>query len=128
MLLKMLSVMILAVVVMGECTSEVFAVLAGFPYTYSSQNPDHHCQLNQLDNNVFCWCSEDNNQQQWAQVSSINPEKWIAVVTQGRPTFDQRVTQYRVSYSLNGADWTFVDNGKVFNGNSNRSTRMRNDF
>lgn len=73
MLLKMLSVMILAVVVMGECTSEVFAVLAGFPYTYSSQYSGFDCHLNQLDNYAFSWCSQDNNQRQWAQVSSINP-------------------------------------------------------
>lgn len=92
MLFKILAVMILGVCAMAGCTSEVFAVLAGFPYTYSSQDPDNRCHLNQIDNSDFCWCSLANNQQQWAQVSSINPEKWTAVVTQGRPVWDQWVT------------------------------------
>jgi hypothetical protein len=42
------------------------------------------------------------------------PEKWIGVVTQGRPTQDQWVTQYQVSYTLDGQDWMLVDDGKIF--------------
>jgi hypothetical protein len=33
-----------------------------------------------------------------------------------------------VSYTLNGIDWKFVDGGKVFLGNADRNTKVRNDF
>lgn len=61
-------------------------------------------------------------------VSSMNPEKWLGVVTQGRPTSSQWVTKYQVGYTLNGEDWMLVDDGRVFEGNFDQNTRRRNDF
>jgi von Willebrand factor len=62
------------------------------------------------------------------QISSLVPERWTAVVTQGKPGVDQYVTEYQVSYTMNGRDWTFVDEGRLFNGNYDRNTKVRNDF
>lgn len=96
------------------CTSEVFSVLAGYPVSYSGRNEDYRCSIANLDNPNFCWCSYSLNTQQWIAVSSMMPEKWIGVITQGRPTQDQWVTQYQVSYTLDGQDWMLVDDGKIF--------------
>lgn len=128
MFLKLLALLTLIACALGACTSEVFSVLAGFPYLVSSIHQADYCRLNVLESDYNCWCARLNNQQQWAQISSINIEKWTGVLTRGAPIIDQWVTQYRVSYSLNGVDWTFVDNGKLFSGNSDRDTRVRNDF
>ena len=49
-------------------------------------------------------------------------------MTQGRPNADQWVEKYQVSYSLDGREWTFVDDGKIFQGNNDRNTWVRNNF
>jgi hypothetical protein len=33
-----------------------------------------------------------------------------------------------VAYSLNGVDWKLVDNGRLFSGNVDYNTKVRNDF
>ena len=41
---------------------------------------------------------------------------------QGRGDGNDWVTSVKISYSLNGKDWKFVENGKVFKANSDRNT------
>jgi hypothetical protein len=41
---------------------------------------------------------------------------------------DQWIKQYQVSYSVDGQTWTYVDNGRIFTGNSDRNTKVRNNF
>jgi len=46
---------------------------------------------------------------QWIQVSSIVPKKWVGVVIQGSPNYSQWVTKFKVSYSIDGNTWSLVD-------------------
>lgn len=75
-----------------ECTSEVYSVLAGYPVTFSGHYPDFACTINGLDNPNYAWCAYSLNTQQWIKVSSMNLERWTAVITQGRASTDQWVT------------------------------------
>ena len=38
------------------------------------------------------------------------------------------VTSFKVSYSLNGLDWTFVDDEKIFGGNYDATTKVPINF
>ncbi len=62
------------------------------------------------------------------QISSIKPEMWIAVITQGRPNWKQWVEEYQVSYTMNGVDWSYVDGGKKFTANKDLNSKVRNNF
>ena len=44
------------------------------------------------------------------------------VQIQGRKDWNQWVTKFKVSYSINGSNYTLVDNGKIFTGNNDRNT------
>ena len=61
-------------------------------------------------------------------VSSIIPQTWAGVITQGRGDLDEWVTSFMVLYSNDGVNWDAVDNGKVFQGNSDRDTQVTNWF
>ena len=62
-------------------------------------------------------------------MSSETPRKWVAIETQGRGNdLDEWVTQYMVIASNDGTNWVPVDGGKLFPGNSDRNTKVRNEF
>jgi hypothetical protein len=103
-------------------------VLSGFPVTYSSIYQHQDCQIYRLDAENYGWSPANNNELQWIQVSSVKPETWIGVVTQGRSNYDQRVLEYQISYTLNGLDWAYVDGGRKFIGNKDRNSKVRNNF
>ena len=58
---------------MKSKSNEVQAVRLGFPVTTSSVFNAPEC----------AWSAATNDEKQWIQVSSIKPELWIGVVTQG---------------------------------------------
>jgi hypothetical protein len=107
---------------------EVYAVMAGFPVTWSSFWPEFICISPRLDTVARMWYAETHVPGQWIQVSSMNPETWVAAVTQGRSDDDVRVTEYQVAYSLDGVEWEMVDEGRLFPGNNDRNTKVRNNF
>ena len=82
---------LLIVPALSGCTNEVYSVLAGYPVTYSSRNSGNDCSIFRLDIQSNSWCAGTNDRQQWLQVSSMNPELWLGVVTQGASHVDQWV-------------------------------------
>ena len=54
------------------------------------------------------------------------------VATQGRSTYEQRVTSYRFAYSIDGTNYAFVANDdgseKTFDGNYDGDTLVQHDF
>ncbi len=50
------------------------------------------------------------------------------MITQGRGDCDQWVTGFLLKTSDNGVDWKIVDEGRVFKGNSDRTTKVRNEI
>lgn len=77
------------------------------------------------------WTAGTQNTSQWIKVD-LGEEKLIgAIATQGRFGADQWVTSYKVSYSSNDVDWTFIQEGasdKIFTANSDRNTVVQHDF
>ena len=106
----------------------ISTVQAGYSVTYSSLYTNPDCWMFTLNHPFSAWSAYVSNTSQWVQVSSTKNEVWVAVITQGRPNADQWVTEYRVSYTLDGTSWTYVDNSKLFTGNSNRNTQVRQFF
>lgn len=75
------------------------------------------------------WSAALNDQNQWLQVDLGAPSVVRAVGTKGRSrNYDQWVTSYRLSTSLDGVKWHMYQQGGVdvtFRGNSDRETEVR---
>jgi hypothetical protein len=50
------------------------------------------------------------------------------VVTQGRHSYPQWVSSYRIDISTDGSNWEAVDCGRVFDGNNDRYTKLETTF
>lgn len=50
------------------------------------------------------------------------------MITQGASTGSSWVEKYLVSYTLNGEEWTYVDNGRTFEGNIDGNMKVKNVF
>jgi len=77
------------------------------------------------------WSAAANNKDQWIQVDLGSIVKVKAVATQGRHSWDQWVTAYRIGYSLDGRNWSFYrQDGRdvMFDGNRDRNTTVRHDL
>ena len=60
------------------------------------------------------WCAKRNNRQQWLQVNFRGAKKVVAVATQGRHDYNQWVTLYYLSFSVDGIYFAkYVTYGKT---------------
>ncbi|CAK8683935.1 retinoschisin-like [Clavelina lepadiformis] len=103
----------------------------------SSTNwPDHEPYRGRLDaggNNAWVPRRDVRNHPgQWIQVDLKMPTYLTAVVTQGRPNYDEWLTSFKISYgnSTNALRIVKDRNGNdlIFRGNSDRNTHVINDF
>jgi hypothetical protein len=106
----------------------IYTVRAGYSVTYSSLYTNPDCWMFNLDHSFSAWSAYVSDNQQWVEISSTKVEVWVGVITQGRPNFDQWVSEYQVKYTLDGVTWSSVDNGNLYTANSNRNTQVRNFF
>jgi cysteine-rich repeat protein len=60
-----------------------------------------------------------NTVQQWWQMDLGSPRPVGSVGTRGRANYDQWTSSYRVAYSNDGTNFTFVESSRVFAGNTN---------
>jgi hypothetical protein len=77
------------------------------------------------------WSAASNNQNQWIKVDCGQVERITSIATQGRYGYDQWVTSYKVSYSNDNTNWTFIQEGasdKIFTGNSDRHTVVTHEL
>ena len=79
------------------------------------------------------WCAKSNDVKQWLQVSFGQQTTVTKVATQGRHKYNQWVTSYTLSYSVDGAHWVWyrLSNGHIkvwltCNGISGKSCSIRN--
>lgn len=100
----------------------------GFPVTYSTKYPGFEFQIFRLDAENQGWSALKLEGNQWIQVSSSDKKQWIGVVTQGRHNAHQWVTSYKVEYSDDGVNWGEVDDGRIFNGNTDMNTHVKHWF
>ena len=108
----------------------MYSVLSGYSVTYSSDYNDDHDNyfLDYKGSEVNAWCSKANAKGEWIQVNSVNPVFWTGIVMQGGNNGNSWVKTLLVSYSLNGVDWNYVENAKVFSANSDANTKVPIDF
>jgi hypothetical protein len=110
----------------------LYANELGFPVsastTYNSEHLNYRLWNTQRQGSAGAWAAGYQNTNQWIQVSSITPQFWAGVMTQGRADKDQWVTSYKVQYSDDGVNWQYVDNGEIFTGNTDRNTLQTSLF
>ena len=71
---------------------------------YDAECKDPALSGNSTANN--CYWRANTLSNEWIQVSTVIPQKWVAVITQGNPMYDWWVTQYKVLYSMDGITWS----------------------
>lgn len=64
------------------------------------------------------------NTKQWISIGSPFIMKWKKIIIQGRGDEDQWVSGYKVSYTTDGKTFSFVEKGRVFEGNFDRHTKV----
>ena len=72
------------------------------------------------------WSAKTNDVNQWIAGTFLQSKQIESVTTQGREDSDQWVKSYTLETSSTGNEWTPVDSGRVYTGNSDRNTKRVN--
>jgi len=75
-----------------------------------------------------CWCAAFNDLNQHVTFWFPRLAHVVGLSTAGRPDLAQWVTQYQVLVTTDGVTWRAVDNNRMFNGNTDRTTIVRHNF
>ena len=79
--------------------------------------------------NVNVWEPQANDSPgSWIQVSTFTPQYWISIITQGRKDASYWIKTVKIAYTLNGLNWNYVDDGAIFDANSDRNSRVLIEF
>ena len=109
---------------------KVYAVRQGAPVSWSTAYS--HIYTNYMLGNTASqniWEPQANDRRGcWIQVSTFTPQYWISIITQGRKDLNFWITTVRIAYTLNGLNWKYVDDGAIFNANSDRNSRVLIEF
>jgi hypothetical protein len=57
------------------------------------------------------WRPRDDDTNPWLQIDLGEIHYVCAVATQGDPNSDERTKKYKIQWTANGVNWTFVGNG-----------------
>ena len=79
-------------------------------------------------NSASAWVAQKQNEDQWLQIDAGKKQDIVGVVTQGRASYGQWVKAFKVSVSDDGKEFTDVECGRIFDGNTNQNTKVRNYF
>ena len=79
-------------------------------------------------NSGSAWCEGTANRVGWLQMDLTKKQPVYGVVTQGRADVDQWITAFKVTVSADGTDWMDVECGRIFDGNTDRSSRLTTTF
>jgi len=72
------------------------------------------------------WCAGSaTSKTEWYQLALGEPTLVSGVVTMGRGEYDQWVTQFEVTTSLDGVGWT---SRGIFNGNTDQTSQLKSRF
>ena len=109
---------------------EVYAVGAGASVSYSSLYHWIYANywLDYTTDGAHAWCPRSIIMGQWIQVSDLSPKVWTSIILQGRGDANDWVSSYKVMYTVNGREWKYVENGRVFPGVSDRYTKVKVTF
>ncbi|XP_071493267.1 lactadherin-like [Diadema antillarum] len=101
--------------------------------TASSCHRDGLCTQHARLNGPTSWSTSVLNTSQWLQVQFRSNFLVSGIITQGRASYDQYVTSYKQSSSVDSMVWTeykdpFTDSVKVFPANYDRTSQVRHYF
>ena len=94
---------------------QIATIAAGYPVSASSSwAPDHsidRARLNFTSNyGSYSWCARFNDVNQWFQVNFGGHKELVTEVKiQGRGSYDQWVTSYKLGCSQDGEEWTWSE-------------------
>ena len=76
------------------------------------------------------WVAKHSNASQWIQVAADSSKFWKCIIIQGRgnPQKSQYVKEFRLLHSADGDEWEYVENGKIFLGNTDSNTKVKHRF
>ena len=74
------------------------------------------------------WSARYNRKGQWWQMDAGSIRPIVGVETQRRRGNAQRVTGYKVMVSSDGHKWGYVDNGRIFTGNTANNDRVKANY
>lgn len=74
------------------------------------------------------WLAQRSSEGQYMQWDTGMVQSIIGVVTQGHRTEDKWVTSYKVSVSVDGSSWRWVQCGAAFDANSDRNSKIETHF
>eukprot|EP01017_Pseudomicrothorax_dubius_P023293 TRINITY_DN2494_c0_g1_i4.p1 TRINITY_DN2494_c0_g1~~TRINITY_DN2494_c0_g1_i4.p1 ORF type:complete len:226 (+),score=27.19 TRINITY_DN2494_c0_g1_i4:116-793(+) len=125
-------------------SKQIAAVALGFKVTFSTSQDARHenYRLNAgfrhlpygatawetVQYQAGAWCPMLQDTNQWIQVTSEIPRKWVAVETQGRNGQNYWVKAYTLEYTLDGITWVKVNNGNLFMANKDQNTPVKQVF
>jgi len=72
------------------------------------------------------WAAETNRNPQWVQIELGTVKKVTAIATQGNPDMDMWPKTYQILYGDDPNSLTLYGNGKIFIGNTDRNTIVKN--
>ena len=94
---------------------------------YFGHQPGEYQNNGEL-NSGSAWVTASDQIGRWYQLDNGADAQIWGVVTQGRSDDIQWVTSYKVEAKSETGDWFWVDNEKIFSGNTDRSTLVENLF
>ena len=109
---------------------EVYAVAAGCNVNFSGSSGSDYQNflLDYSMNGTFGWTAKEGKVGEWIQVSCEEPKYWTEIIIQGRGDIDHWVTSFKIGYTLNGCIWENVEEGKAFDGNNDRNSKVKIRF
>lgn len=82
---------------------------------YNDKSSARYARLNSKPDTKANWCSKKLDENQWIQLDMLESKKVTALKLQGRYNRQQWVEAFKVSYSLDGENWQFLE--EEFEGN-----------
>ena len=79
-------------------------------------------------NSPSSWLAYNYDQNQWLQLDAGSSKLIAGVVTQGSAVWYAWTTMYKVMVSTDGADWKYVECGRIFDANTDMNTKVKNVF
>ena len=106
-----------------------------FPrFASSSFDPGHGPEKSRFDllhsrEGADVWCAAVNDVDQFLGISFADQALTLTgISTRGRVTHDQYVKRFLVDVTLDGSTWHPVDNAKIFEGTTDATTVVRQNF
>eukprot|EP00960_Hanusia_phi_P074325 768213-Hanusia_phi.AAC.3 len=111
----------------NPCTKYIIFSPPDYNFAYSSvwdNNPVGVSHGRGRLRSAQAWSAKQSKVGEWMQIDGGEIQSIAGVVVQGRRDNDQWVTTFKVEVSDDGSKWVQVECGRIFDGNSDRNTKV----